>query len=122
MTRDRKKRDVIIIKADLVQSVFSWSTCNCSPQDNFTTADFDFRIRRLGEDEFCIAYTPFCADENGLTFLWDDLLYDLADGMYEGVMYQSDVACFAVDMVKKKNSAVKSTGITNKNEGCDGVC
>lgn len=117
--RKREKRPVIHVTPQLVQTIFSWA--ECGTHDGYNTTDFDFKIRRLGDD-FCIAYTPYCADSKGLTFLWDSLLYELPKGAYEGVLYVRGDPCLSVDMKVPKRCPVNTNAVTNKKEGCDGIC
>ena len=117
--RRRKCHYKINISVDLIQTVFLWDTCyrgHCGGKPDIQLDGFVMKIRRLGMEEFCVEYDPWDCDDQGLRFLWDDALYDLPHGRYEGVLFYEGDECMFVELEKKKQLTVTPSRMKHKRE------
>lgn len=117
MSRRRKCHSKVRITRDLVSTVVRWDMCSCSGIQPYLEEDFVLRIKRKGQDEYCVEYDPWETTNVGIMFLWDDAVYDLPYGRYDADLYYLGDLCGTFELEIKKPNFV--TGLfDHKKEKC----
>lgn len=110
----------VLVSPDLVETCIPWR--DCGVKKTHLVTDFELKIRRAGKADFAVIYQPFCAEDAGLCFLWDDALYNLPAGRYDAVLFFKAAECGQFDLVLDKPVPVRLDSMTNTFEGSNDLC